>query len=219
MGSQIVGTNGTTVQEVDTNTHAAHVTLRAEDYGSLGAYSLASGNGASAMAAGIAANSPIFSFRWGNASNLALVKRVLLSMGCGATAFAAGAATFNLVAARSFSASDTGGTSILPSGNQGKLRTSGMGTTLLTDARISATAALSAGTRTLDANALATAVQGVPAVAGQQILAPYPLLDQRPGEHPFVLAQNEGFVITCTVPATGVWFFGVKVDWLEIASY
>jgi hypothetical protein len=45
------------------------------------------------------------------------------------------------------------------------------------------------------------------------------MFDQRPGEHPLVLAQNEGFVIQATVPATGVWFFAVKVDWVEIATY
>jgi hypothetical protein len=124
-----------------------------------------------------------------------------------------------MIAARSFTASDTGGTSILPSGNQNKQRTGLMGTTLLTDARISQTATLTAGTRTKDAQALASLVAGVPAVAGQQILLPYPIFDQRPGEHPLVLAQNEGFVIEATVPATGVWFFGVKVDWVEIAAY
>jgi len=34
-----------------------------------------------------------------------------------------------------------------------------------------------------------------------------------------VLANNEGFVIEATVPATGVWFFDVKVDWEELAAY
>lgn len=219
MASQIAGNTIGNILEVEAATHAARVTLRPEDFGSLGIYSLGASNGASAMAAGLAANSPIYSFRWGNASNLALVKRVTLSVGAGVTAFTAGAATFNMIAARSFTVNDTGGTSILPSGNQNKQRTSGMGTTLLTDARISATATLTAGTRTKDAQALASLVAGVPAVAGQQIILPYPIFDQRPGEHPLVLAQNEGFVIEATVPATGVWFFGVKVDWVEIATY
>jgi hypothetical protein len=217
-GSQIAGNTIGNILEVEAATHAARVVLRPEDYGSLGIYSLAASNGASAMAAGLAAASPIYSFRWGNA-NLALVKRVTLSVGAGATAFTAGAATFNMIAARSFTASDTGGVSILPSGNQNKQRTGLMGTTLLTDARISQTATLTAGTRTKDAQALASLVAGGPATAGTQILLPYPIFDQRPGEHPLVLAQNEGFVIEATVPATGVWFFGVKVDWVEIAAY
>jgi hypothetical protein len=219
MASQIAGNTIGNILEVEANTKAARVTLRPEDYGALGIYSFAPSNGASAMAAGLAAASPIFSFRWGNASNLALIKRVVFSAGNGVTAFTAGIAKFDLIPARSFTVNDTGGVSVLPSGNQNKLRTTGMGTTLLTDARISQTATLTAGTRTLDANALASIVAGVPNTAGATIINPFPMWDQRPGEHPFLLAQNEGFVIQATVPATGVWFFAVKVDWVEIAAY
>src|SRR3954463_1669508 len=140
MASQIAGNTIGNILEVEAGTKAARVTLRPEDYGALGIYSLAPSNGASAMAAGLAANSPIFSFRWGNASNLALIKRVTFSAGDGATAFTAGIAKFDLVAARSFTVNDTGGVAVIPSGNQNKLRTSTMGTTLLTDARISQTA-------------------------------------------------------------------------------
>jgi hypothetical protein len=219
MASQIAGFTIGNLLEVEANTKAARVTLRPEDFGALGIYSLAPSNGATAMAAGLAAASPIFSFRWGNATNLALIKRVVLSAGNGVTAFAAGIAKFDLIAARSFSVSDTGGVAVVPSGNQNKLRTSNMGTSLLTDARISQTATLTAGTRTLDANALASITAGIPNTAGATIINPFAMIDQRPGEHPLVLAQNEGFVIQATVPATGVWFFSVKVDWVEIATY
>jgi hypothetical protein len=219
MAAQIAGNTIGNILEVEAATHAARVTLRPEDYGALGIYSLANSNGATQMSAGIASGSTIFSFRWGNAANLALIKRVRLSAGNGATAFAAGNSTFLLQAARSFSASDTGGTSLVPSGNQNKLRTSGMGTTLLTDARIASTVALGVGTRSLDTNPIAAVVAAIPNVAGSQILAPYSLWDAPPGFHPFLLAQNEGFIITCIMPATGTWFFAVSVDWVEIASY
>lgn len=214
--SQIAGYTSANILEVEANTKAARVTLRPEDYGSLGIYSLGAPSGV--MAAALAANSPIFSFRWTHATNLCLVKRVVFSAGS-ILAFAAGVAQFNLFVARSFTVVDSGGTSILPSGNQNKLRTSGMGTTLLGDARISSTATLTAGTRTLDSNAIANAVVGVPAVAGQQLLQPYAMVDQRPGEHPIILAQNEGLVIQATVPATGTWTFGVKLDWSELTAY
>jgi hypothetical protein len=59
----------------------------------------------------------------------------------------------------------------------------------------------------------------VPNTAGATLVSPFAMFDQRPGEHPLVLAQNEGFVIQATVPATGVWFFAVKADWVEIATY
>lgn len=219
MGSQIIGFTQANIWEIEAGTKAGRVTLRPEDYGSLGIYSAGGANGTTAMAAGIAANSPIYSFRWTQAVNLALIKRITLSVGNGVTAFTAGAAQFNLYALRSFSVSDTGGSSILPTGNQNKLRTSSMGTTLATDIRISNTATLTAGTRTKDTNPLSSTVCGIPATAGSPILAPYPILDARPGEHPLVLAQNEGFCIECVMPATGVWFFGVKTEWAELTAY
>src|SRR3954468_3466400 len=163
-GSQIAGNTIGNLLEIEAATHAARVTLRPEDYGALGIYSLAQSNGATQMSAGIAAGSTIFSYRWGNAANLALIKRVGFSAANGATAFAAGNATFLLQAARSFSANDTGGTAIVPTGNQNKLRPSGMGTSLLTDARIASTVALGVGTRTLDANPLKAAVAAIPNV-------------------------------------------------------
>jgi hypothetical protein len=217
--SQIAGATILNIMEVEAATKAARVTIRPEDYGSNGIYSIGNSNGATAMSAGLAAGSPIFSLRWTHATKLALIKRFTLSMGAGATAFAAGAAQFHLFVARSFTGSDTGGTSILPSGNQNKLRTATMAATQIGDARISATVTLTAGTRTLDANPIASVVAGVPATAGTPILAPFAMFDQRPGEHPLVLAQNEGIVLQATVPVTGVWFFAAKADLTEIDSY
>jgi hypothetical protein len=218
MGVQIAGNTPANIAEVESASKALRVTPRPIDYGSLGVYSLGAGNGATAMAAALAANSPIWSFRWGNASNLAAIKKVLISAGDSATAFAAGAVKFELFVARSFSASDTGGTSILPSGNQNKLRSS-MGTTLLTDARISATATLTAGTRTLDTNPIGGVYVAVPATAGATLIVPTPLFQAGAGDHPIILAQNEGLVIQATVPGTGTWFFSVQAQWEELAAY
>ncbi len=216
-GIQLVGNaNSSTAVEVEVNTKAARFTPRPIDYGSLGIYSLAGASGI--MAAGLGAAAPIYSFRWGNATNLALIKKIIFSAGDTATAFTAGTFLFNMFVARSFSASDTGGTSILPTGNSNKLRTS-MGTTLLTDVRISSTATLTAGTRTLDGQPLSNLVSSDPATAGDDIIAPYPLFLANAGDYPLVLAQNEGFVIQATVPATGTWTFGVTTVWEEVAAY
>lgn len=219
-GIQVVGsTNNTTAAEVETGTLAQRVVVRPDDYGSLGIYHQGANNGTTAMAAGLAAAAPIFSFRWSNASNLCLVKRVLFTMGSGGTGFTAGSAQFNMFAARSFTVSDSGGTSILPATNSNKLRTS-MGTTLLGDARISATATLTAGTRTLDAQPIASISVPIPVTTSAIFIpANSTMFDQRVGEHPLVLAQNEGFVIQATVPATGLWFFSVQWTWEELASY
>jgi hypothetical protein len=88
----------------------------------LGIYS--EGQTSGLMAAGLAANSPIFAARWGDATRFALIKRVIFSAGNDATAFTAGSFLFKLFVARSFSVADTGGTSMLPVTNENKLRAS-----------------------------------------------------------------------------------------------
>jgi hypothetical protein len=215
--SQIQGFTTANIAEVEAATKALRATLRSEDYGALGVYSLGGVSGI--MAAGLAANAPIFSLRWTQASNLMLIKRVTLSAAGDTVAFTAGAAKFDLLVARSYSATDTGGTSILPTGNQNKMRASTMGTTLLADARQSATATLTAGTRTLDTNPIGSVCLQALAIAGSKMLDPFAIFDQRPGEYPLVLAQNEGLVLQTTVPATGTWKFAIKIDWTEISAW
>jgi hypothetical protein len=56
-------------------------------------------------------------------------------------------------------------------------------------------------------------------VAGQNILAPFDMIYQRPGEFPLILAQNEGLVLESTVPATGLWQFSCYLDYSELAAY
>jgi hypothetical protein len=212
---QLKGFTTANVAEIEANTRALRTTLRPEDIGSLGFYK--EGIESGVMASGLAANSPIFMFRWNHATNLALIKRLTFSAAT-ITAFTAGIARIDAFVARSFTADDTGGTSFLPSGNFNKLRTS-FGATLAAGIRASATATLTAGTRTTDTNPIGSIVGGVPATAGVTMIAPYPIIDQRPGEHPLVLAQNEGLIVQATVPAAGTWGFGITIDWAEIAAY
>ena len=170
------------------------------------------------MAAGLAANAPIVSWRYGGA-NLAILRKVIMSAQVGATGFAAGNAEFDVFAARSFTVSDTGGQAATLTGNNGKLRTV-YGTTALSDFRTSTTATLTAGTRTLDATALNKVAIALPVTANIPILpAQTPVFDQRPMEQPATFATSEGFVIQATVPATGVWTFTVTVCWDEATSF
>jgi hypothetical protein len=39
------------------------------------------------------------------------------------------------------------------------------------------------------------------------------------GEQPLQLANNEGFVVQATVPATGTWTFSVQVCRDEVSAY
>lgn len=215
MGFNIAGGVTGSLAEVETASLALRVTSRPIDVGTLGSYLIATDNGTTVMTAGLAANSPVFSWRWGN-SNIAVLNKIVVSMES-VTAFAAGRIALQAFFARSFTASDTGGTALTLTGNNGKKRTS-FGTTLLTDCRISATATLTAGTRTLDtqpfgevesdSTAVATLVAGL-SLYQRDVIEQYPI----------VFAQNEGFVIQASVAGTGTWFFSVAVDWTELAAY
>jgi hypothetical protein len=203
------------IAQVEVETQALRTTLRPTDPGALGSYRHALTSGT--LAAGLTAASPVFSFRYGSA-NICLVRRVVLTLG-DLVGFAAGFFAFNLYAARSFTVSDSSGTAGTLTGNNGKLRTS-YATTGLSDFRISSTAGLTPGTRTLDADPLDTISMSVVTTAGAP---PLPVLGEMiramPGEQPLILAQNEGFVIQATVPATGTWQLGVAVTWDEVASW
>lgn len=221
MATQIQGFTTANLQEVEANSRAARVVLRADDPGSLGWYKGAWLSGT--MAAGLAANAEIFQWRNGNASNLIMPRRIEISAGNLVTAFTAGIVTFQLFRATSFSANGTGGSQLFP-GAGNKLRTS-FGSSLMTsgnncDIRVATTAALTAGTKTNDTQPLAVASSSVPAVGGTPLTpGKILLLDQRGWEYPLTLTTNEGFSIQATVPATGTWTFEVTVLWEELASY
>lgn len=183
----------------------------------LGSYAKALSTGT--MAAGLAGAAPIFSLRYGG-PGFAVVKRVTISAGNAGTGFAAGVSNFNLFAARAFTASDTGGTAGTLTGDNGKLRTS-FATTRMSDIRVSSTATLTAGTRTLDTDPLGGFVVGTPVTANAALANPGALMldPKNAGDMPLVLATNEGFVIQATVPATGTWSATVFVEWDEYNAY
>lgn len=186
------------------------------DYGAGGAFHMTSKSGT--MAAALAANSPIYAFRWTNASMLAVLKRIRLQAWSLGTGFTAGLATFDLFRASSWSAADTGGTTDTITGLNGNLRRSMPGS-LLPELRHSATATLTAGTRTLDSQPIDSLVVAVGTATNTPFVPATKLFDKQPGEHPLVLAQNEGFVIQATVPATGVWSFAITPEWDEVERY
>lgn len=217
MATQLQGFTTANIAEVEANTRALRTVLKPDDYGSLGIYAIGLTSGI--MAAGLTAASVVYSFRFApGGGNLAIVKRILISAGDTATAFTAGVVTFKAFVARSFSVSASGGTAATLTGNNGKLRTS-MATTGLTDLRISSTAALTAGTRTIDAQEFASSSGSITATAGTPLTQPIELWNPKPGDYPLVLATSEGFEIQATVPATGTWTFSVTTVWEELASY
>jgi hypothetical protein len=130
----------------------------------------------------------------------------------------------DLIVARSYTASHTGGTSVDTGSTlagSGKLLshmpTSLMGTAGLV--RVATTGDLTAGTQTLDANPLSCTSAWCGAIGAQVVDVDGGgrlLYDARRDESPLVLAQDEGFVIRNLIlmGAVGVgrWDFGVEWD-------
>lgn len=230
MGIQIIG-NGGVVLEVDGTTfRAMRVIQKPPDYGSLGAYRFSVVTGT--LAAALAASAVVFSARWGDATRLAVITQ-LRARFMPLTPFTAATLTdhtsFDAFIGRTFTASHTGGTALTLTGNSFKTRAS-MGSTLFTDLRIATTAALGGGTVTLDPHpfegSLRKGNRVNPAAATEEIIMPSTDgldvdMDVASGDHPIVLAQNEGIVIrNRTVwPAAGTGILKVAMAWLECTSY
>lgn len=217
MGTVIQGGVSGNLAEVAANTLAQRVSERPMNVGAFGSFSAGAASGI--MAAGLAGASPIFTFRGAAAAGpLCLIRRVWFEMGVLGTAFTAGQTLFQLLACRAFTVNDTGGGALTATTNNMKRRTA-FGTTATQDIRVSATATLTAGTRTADAAPLSNVVVPVPATTVSTILVPNrDLLRYTSEAWPLTLAPNEGFTIQATVPATGTWCFSVNVDWDEVPS-
>lgn len=224
MAIQIQG-NGGTIAEVDGTTYRAQrVSPRPTDYGALGHYKWGGFTGI--IPAALTANSEIFQFRWTDATKLAMITKLKISACVSTTFFAAGVPVqIDAVKATGWSAQGTGGTGVTPAATL-KTRTT-MGSTLVAsgDMRIATTAALGAGTKTLEGNSLAAIAAPGPITASLngQIIAPGTVLwepDIGDGEHPLVLVQNEGFVIrSVAVPATGTWTAAIHITWAELTAF
>lgn len=224
MSIQVQG-NGGTVAEVDgTDFRALRVTSRPIDYGALGHYRYGGFTGI--LPAALSANSEIFQFQWTDATRFAVIEEVIVSACVSTTFFAAGVPVqMDMIKSSGWTGAGTGGTAVAIAANN-KMRSS-MGSSLGASAmiRIATTAALGAGTKTLEGNALANIVAPGPITASLngQIVAPGTALyspDVGAGEHPLVLAQNEGFSIrSVAVPATGTWTAGINIRWAEVNAY
>jgi hypothetical protein len=230
MGIQVQGNAGT-IAEVDGSTfRALRVVNRPIDHGALGHYRIQAVTGT--LAAALAAGAVVFSFRWGDATRFAVITK-LKTRFLPLTLFTAATLTdhtsFDAYIGRSFSASHTGGTNLTPTGNNAKMRTS-MATSLATDVRISTTAALGGGTITLDAFAFAQSIRKGnrvnPAAATEEVVMPTADgmemdFDMGGGDHPIVLAQNEGVVVrNRTVwPAAGTGILTVLIGWAEVTAF
>lgn len=210
--------------EVSPNTPLP-VEMRSSAYGTAGHFAIAETTGA--VAAGAAADSPIFYARNTSATNLAVIQELSIDGLYATTAFAAGGILIEAFIARAFTAENgtPGGTALTITGNNANLRTS-MGAISLGVIRISSTAALAAPTWTLDAQPIGRihthssgGTGSATPIIGSIHLPKMDLFKAGPGEHPVILAENEGIAVLATVPATGVWLAGIRMKWAELTSY
>lgn len=164
------------------------------------------------MAAGLAGNSDIFQVRWTSTTQKLVIPYVRLSAAVSATAFTAGNVRFSLVKVEGWTVDGTGGSTITLTGNNGKNDSSITGQTT-PGIRVATTAALTGGTRTVLEN-IGGVVTAVGTGAGERFVESTSLFtDVADFLRPIVLNANEGVIIRATVPATGVWRFGVDFGW------
>jgi hypothetical protein len=207
-----------TLLTVDPTFKSARVTIKPDELTGAFQMSMASG-GLTTVAAGTASAGTVYSFRYAPGTDtVCVVKRVSLNW-VQTTAFgAAQQMGFALYAARSFSGADSGGTAATLTGNNNKMRTS-LATSGVSNVNIGSTGALTAGTRTLDAQPLSQINFWVAGVGTQ--LATTEMMTYDINDYPLVLANQEGFVILNQVlmGASGVGTLVVNVEWFEANSY
>lgn len=197
-------------------------------------------NGRTGTYAGQGIGAPLFSFRWTSAAAFAVIMRVGVNVATTVVASVAGNVERELIIARSFTVSDTGGTAVTLTGNNQKMRTS-QATSLVGDMRFGQP--LTAGTRTLDAAPVSSVTAWLPTlflgydigsggaylpsttVTSQGLggLGMLPLLNATTGQdYPIVLAQNEGIIVRIgkdAQPASATQQTYVQISWCEVSAY
>ena len=223
MAIQIQG-NGGTVAEVGANFRGVVSQSKPLEYGALGHYSWGGLTGI--LPAALAANSEIFQFKWTPAAtaNLCVVRYVIISAAVTTTFFAAGVPVqVGLYKASAWTVAGAGGTAVTPAALLKRRGTMASTSLAAGDMRIATTAALGAGTKTLETESISSVLTAGPTASPGNIFAPGTVLlnaEVSNGEHPIVLAAGEGLSITSiAVPATGTWQVSVRIGWSETTAY
>jgi hypothetical protein len=193
-----------------------HSSLYPLDYGGGGIFQHVAKSGV--MAAMVPPGSSIYAFRWPSAGMLALIWRMRL-MAWTVTAFSGGLATFDLFAARAFTAGPTGGIPADLSGENNQLRTSMAASSA--SIMYANTGALTPGIRTLDAAPMESFTALAP-ITDNTLFPNEPIIlfEKEKSDHPLLLAQNEGFVIQASVPqSNSTWQFAVTLEWNEVQQF
>lgn len=223
MGIQVIGNSGN-LAEVGEGARKQIQVARMPMGGNYYRYSGFTGT----IGAALAANSELFQFRWTSGTKTyGLVHSVKVDgIGIVAVGTAIGPLGFYMTPARAWTAAGSGGTRIATSGDNLQTETA-LAATSVNDIGIAQTGALTAGTKTHDANGVGQVLSGIltGAATVQQtgpLMNPEYLYNANDeGGQPLVLANQEGFTIRTTHagPAALTYVVGFTVVWSEVTAY
>lgn len=224
MSVQIRGAvSNTSIADVDAGTLALRVTPRGADVGANGSYILAASTGdLTTIAAGTASAGFLFAFRWAQLTQICVINKLRVRWYTNAGFTAAQLVGISAYIGRGYTVSSSGGTAITGSASAMAKRAS-YGNSNVADARVSTTAALTAGTVTLDPQPIAIGYAREMAAAatlpGQVISLSYEW-DQGQSM-PIQLTQNTGIIVRNEVlmGAGGTARVVVELDWSECTAY
>lgn len=211
MSFKLAGESGNEPQ-VDSRHLALRSSLRPHD--ALGAFHLEAITGA--LAATIAADAPLFSFRNPDAAKKIIINEINVGVVVLSNITTSVLMEIEAIIARSWTVADSAGNVVTP--NKAEVTLDGS----IADIRIGSTTSLTAGTRTLDAQGIGMlfGISGTtaPVVPLQKTNLYRPVLG---ASHQIVLGNNEGIIIRDHIagPASGTWALLVEVDWSELESF
>lgn len=227
MDSTITGTGvqSNIEAQVDPTHQALRIQVRPAEHvfnGVIGGhYSVTAYSGT--IAASLAANSVVFSIRWGADNKLMLLKRLFAWMVITGTPGALTAFALEAVRVTGWTVSFSANQTTVAIGAGGKMRTANMAQSALSASgaiQVCTTAGMTGQTYVADTNGFATGVlQGTMAAGcGGNV----PIYDEVAfGQHPVVLGSNEGIIIRnpIALPATSTVQAGFQAIWAEVAAY
>ena len=215
-------------QQVDPTHAAARFAIRPLEHvvGGVqgGHYNLDAVTGA--MTGALAAGGQVFAVRWNDPSKLMVLLRVTVNAKCEAVSSGIGT-DLELILAHAYTANASGGGTIVPTNTSQMARLSNMAPSSFAsygEIRVATTAALTPGTQTLDtAGVGACAFPGAGGAVIGNYGGPNDLWNCQTGfgEHPIVLANNQGFVVRTSsgFAASNTWRFYVNISWIEVAAF
>ena len=160
---------------------------------------------------------PIFSLRWTSTTHRMIIQELTMNFDLTTAFGGAQDVAWGAYFARTFTASDSGGTATTLTGDNGKLDTT-FSTTRVADMRISTTLALTAGTRTLDTQPfmISSGISGN--AVGNSMPNPRFMIGTENSTNPLTIRLNEGIIIAplITMGAAGVGHFFVQIGWTEV---